>query len=257
VGVFICWSGTNSRSHRLAEILRDRIPDILQTAEPFVSDVDVGAGAPWMNQLTKALEEKRFGILCITPENQENPWIHFEAGALWKADEERRVCPLLYDIRPAEISGPLSQLQAKQFSKSGFLAVMKEVNRRGCSFSIEERVLERTFERVWSEIEAEVSKIKVPAVPLKKTRDSREMIEEILTIVRSLQCARQEEKESAKYEAIQAAIRRVLSSGAVPEGGYPPSSLSTLITGSPVNLDSLKPIYGRDSSDETDKNTKS
>jgi hypothetical protein len=73
--------GTNSRSHRLAEILRDRIPDILQTAEPFVSDVDVGAGAPWMNQLTKALEEKRFGILCITPENQENPWIHFEPGA--------------------------------------------------------------------------------------------------------------------------------------------------------------------------------
>ena len=53
-----------------------------------------------MNQLTKALEGKRFGILCITPENQENPWIHFEAGALWKADEERRVCPLLYDIRP-------------------------------------------------------------------------------------------------------------------------------------------------------------
>jgi hypothetical protein len=229
----------------LAEILRDRIPDILQTAEPFVSDVDVGAGAPWMNQLTKALEEKRFGILCITPENQENPWIHFEAGALWKADEERRVCPLLYDIRPAEISGPLSQLQAKQFSKSGFLAVMKEVNRRGCLVSIEERVLERTFERVWPEIEAEVSKIKVPAVPQKKTRESREMIEEILTIVRSLQRAYQEENDPAKsqHEAIQAAIRRGLSGTAI---------------GRAVNLGNLgTPFYGRDPSDKADENTKS
>src|ERR1700738_537488 len=161
MGVFICWSGTNSRSHRLAEILRDRIPDILQTAEPFVSDVDVGAGAPWMNQLTKALEEKRFGILCITPENQENPWIHFEAGALWKADEERRVCPLLYDIRDTEITGPLSQLQGKQFSESGFLELMKEVNKYGCSTTIDESLLEKGFRRVWPEIKDEVSSIKI------------------------------------------------------------------------------------------------
>jgi TIR domain len=145
MGVFICWSGMQSRSHQSAQILKEQIPEVIQTAEPFLWNVDVDAGAVWMNQLTDALKENRFGILCITPENKENSWIHFEAGALWKADEKRRVCPLLYDIRPAEITGPLSQLQAKQFNKSGFLELMKEVNERGCSSSIPESWLEKVL----------------------------------------------------------------------------------------------------------------
>jgi hypothetical protein len=71
-----------------------------------------------MSSLTKALKENRFGILRITPENKDNVWIHFEAGALWKADEVRRVCPLLYDLRRAEMTRPLSQLQAEEFNQA-------------------------------------------------------------------------------------------------------------------------------------------
>ena len=71
------------------------------------------------------------------------------------------------------------------------------------------------------------------------------MIEEILTIVRSLQRAYQEENDPAKsqHEAIQAAIRRGLSGTAI---------------GRAVNLGNLgTPIYGGDHSDKADKDTKS
>jgi len=114
MGVFICWSGEKSRSHQIAEILKERIPEILQTADTFLSAVDVNPGTLWMDRLKRALKENSFGVLCITPENKDNPWMHFEAGALWRTEEDRRVCPLLFDIRPAEITGPLTQLQCKQ-----------------------------------------------------------------------------------------------------------------------------------------------
>jgi hypothetical protein len=206
MGVFICWSGENSRSHQFAKILKERIPEILQTAEPFISGVDVGAGSPWMDELTKALKDKTFGILCITPENKDNPWIHFEAGALWKADEARRACPLLLEIRPAEMSGPLSQLQCKQLNEQGFLELMKEVNQHGCSTKINEEVLRKTFKRVWPDIEADVSKIEKPSVLPKTPRDEKEMIEEILTIVRSLQRDfKEEERAKILADAISTA----------------------------------------------------
>jgi hypothetical protein len=60
MGVFICWSGENSRSHQFAKILWHGIPDILQTSDPFLSGVNVGAGTVWVDELKRALKEKSF-----------------------------------------------------------------------------------------------------------------------------------------------------------------------------------------------------
>src|SRR6266550_4449170 len=138
MGVFICWSGVGSRSHQLARILSERIPEILQNADVFLSEHDIGPGRPWMEELQKALKENRFGILCVTPENQNNLWIHFEAGSLWKGDESTRVCPLLFKIGKPDIIGPLAQLQAVEFERSQFFRLMCEVNDYGCEQRIDE-----------------------------------------------------------------------------------------------------------------------
>jgi TIR domain len=214
MGVFICWSGENSRSHQVAKILKERIPEILQNAEPFISGFDIGAGSPWMEELTKALKDKTFGILCITPENKDNPWIHFEAGALWKADEARRVCPLLFEIRPAEMTGPLSQLQSKELNEQGFLGLMKEVNQHGCSTIIDEELLRKAFKRVWQDVEADLSKIEKPPVRPDPPRDEKAMIEEILTIVRSLQ------RDEKRSKILDDAISRAVKSSAVAKPTY-------------------------------------
>jgi hypothetical protein len=180
MGVFLCWSGEKSRSHQIAKILYKRIPEILQTANTFLSSLDIAPGTEWMDELKQALNSNSFGILCITPENKDYPWLHFEAGALWRGGEkDRRVCPLLYDIRPAEISGPLSQLQGKELlNRDAFFDVVKAVNQYGALHKIEDQSrLTVFFDRVWPNIQKDLSKVKKPLNLTKQPEGQRALDE--------------------------------------------------------------------------------
>jgi hypothetical protein len=236
MGLFICWSGTNSRSHQLAKILSERIPEILQNVDVFLSEQDIGPGTTWMEELRKALKENRFGILCVTPENKDNRWIHFEAGSLWKGEESTRVCPLLFKINKPEITGPLAQLQAVEFEKSQFFRLMDEVNTHGCEKAISPSLLQKSFDRVWSDLETDASKIEEPSTTPLKPRKVESMVEEILEIVRSLQGNRQTDPIISK--AIQDAIaglrpvampsfnQWVAEGGTIKPPSYPPRGSS-------------------------------
>src|SRR4051794_4878106 len=101
--VFISWSG--DRSQTLALAVRDWLPMVLHYVEPWLSHSDIEAGERWANVVAKELETTKFGIICITRENIESPWILFEAGALAKSMQEGRVIPLLFDIEFKDIAG--------------------------------------------------------------------------------------------------------------------------------------------------------
>jgi hypothetical protein len=103
MGVFISRSGKNSISYKVAMLLRDWLPNVIQTVKPFLSAVDIDAGSQWTSQMFQALKETQVGIICVTRTNQAEPWINFEAGALAKAMESSRVCPLLIDVRPTDV----------------------------------------------------------------------------------------------------------------------------------------------------------
>ena len=47
-----------------------------------MSEGDISPGTRWGVILGRALEGANFGILCLTKENTESKWLHFEAGAL-------------------------------------------------------------------------------------------------------------------------------------------------------------------------------
>jgi hypothetical protein len=85
MGVFISWSGKNSISYKVAMLLRDWFPKVIQTVKPFLSAVDIDAGSQWTSQMFQALKETQVGIICVTRTNQAEPWINFQAGALAKA----------------------------------------------------------------------------------------------------------------------------------------------------------------------------
>ena len=89
--VFISWSG--KRSQALANMLRDWLPNVIQAIKPWMSDVDIDKGSRWSKDIALQLEESKVGIICLTPENLEAPWILFEAGALSKSLEKTYVCP--------------------------------------------------------------------------------------------------------------------------------------------------------------------
>ena len=115
--VFLSWSG--ERSQALGSALKDWLPMVLQYVEPWMSNQDIAAGSRWAIEVGKELEQSNFGVLCLTRDNLDAPWLLFEAGALSKVVEISAVCPYLLDVDVSEISGPLSQFQAKKNRQSG------------------------------------------------------------------------------------------------------------------------------------------
>jgi len=78
--VFISWSGERSRI--IAEALREWLPAVIQSADAWLSTQDIEKGSRPLDELTKELKGTSLGIVCLTPENLGERWIHFEAGAL-------------------------------------------------------------------------------------------------------------------------------------------------------------------------------
>lgn len=74
--VFISWSG--DRAKVIAEELREWLPTVIQSIEPFVSSRDIPLGGRGLQTLANELESCDFGILCLTQANIESPWILFE-----------------------------------------------------------------------------------------------------------------------------------------------------------------------------------
>ena len=111
--VFISWSGVTS--HNVAMVLRDYFPIVIQSIEPYVSSEDIDKGARWNNEISKELEQCQFGILCITKDNREAPWLLFEAGALAKNIDISRVTPFLFGVEDEDLPPPLRQFQTTKY----------------------------------------------------------------------------------------------------------------------------------------------
>ncbi len=74
---------------------------------------DTDAGARWGQVVTSNLASTDYGILVLTPDNRESKWLHFEAGALSKEVSQAHVVPLLFNLKPTDVSMPLAQFQMK------------------------------------------------------------------------------------------------------------------------------------------------
>ncbi len=107
--LFISWSGNTS--HKVALVLRNWIPKLLQEVEPFVSSEDIGKGNIWNRDIFEHFHTSKYSIVCVTKYNQNSKWLNFEAGALSKYENNGRLCPFLFRVTTAELSGPLSHFQ--------------------------------------------------------------------------------------------------------------------------------------------------
>lgn len=181
--VFIGWSG--ERSKAMAQAFHDWIPLILHNVEPWVSEADIEAGERWGEVVAKELADSNFGIICVTRENVNSPWVLFEAGALAKTMQGSKVIPLLLDLEIRDITGPLAQFQAKKVEKPGVSEVINSINQTANNVVPEARIRE-LFEALWPKLEKEVKAIPKHSGAEKHVRPQHEILEELVVSVRSL-----------------------------------------------------------------------
>jgi hypothetical protein len=185
--VFLTWSGT--RSHAIASYLRIWLRDVLQHVQPWVSDRDIPAGVMWSAEITTNLQAASAGIICVTPENQMEPWVLFEAGALAnRFGTGSKVCVYLIGMSKADLlQGPLSLYQATSADKGDTLRLLHSLNESLGSDRLPDDVLERSFERCWPELERKFREViaDVPRTPVVH-RDSDELLRDVLVEIRRI-----------------------------------------------------------------------
>ena len=168
--------------------MRNWIPSVIQAVKPYFSPDDIEKGARWYPEISKELEDSKVGIICLTRDNLEAPWILFEAGALAKTFEKSRIIPVLFGLRTADIKAPLSQFQAAVFAKSDIGKAIKSINTALGEEALESSVLENVYEKWWPDLESQVAKVMKDEEEEDKAelRSDREILEEVLTLARAI-----------------------------------------------------------------------
>lgn len=200
--VFLSWSGEYSKN--VALTLKEWLPLVIQTLEPYVSSEDIRKGSRWSASIGQELEVSNYGILCLTKENINAPWVNFEAGALAKSMDAAFVTPFLFGLKGSDIdaSSPLLQFQYASYNKSDILKLVKDIYAATKSTVLDDLRLTRTFENWWPDLdekfktlqkrESEFISIPKDKTPKDKTsQDDKNLngviLEELLNLARTQQ----------------------------------------------------------------------
>jgi hypothetical protein len=108
--------------------LRDWLNTVIQRLPVFVSAQDLAAGVQWSESVVSALRDATYGIVCVTRENFDSPWRNFKAGAIANAVGRPRVAPLLLDLAPTDVVGPLTLFQAVPTNREGIFRLFSSIN---------------------------------------------------------------------------------------------------------------------------------
>lgn len=184
--IFLSWSG--DRSQAVATLLKNWLRLVIQSLDPWLSSQNIENGSVWYNEITTQLQEITTGILCLTQENKDKPWILFEAGALAKGLSTSRVCTLLIDFEPKDVQPPLSQFNHTKVTRDGLKKLITDLNSRLGDKALEDSILTDTFDAHWPKFEQQYQTIlqnhKPEAKP--KSRSTDDLVSEILENTREI-----------------------------------------------------------------------
>ncbi|HKM83155.1 MAG TPA: toll/interleukin-1 receptor domain-containing protein [Candidatus Acidoferrum sp.] len=214
--VFISWSGERSRV--AAEAFREWLKTVLQNARPWMS-TEMEKGTRSFEEMARALEGTKVGVVFLTPENLTSEWIHYEVGALSKTvDEKTRVCTyLLVDLESATLKAPLSWFQWTKPNKTDTRKLIGTINMHLDAAPLAESTLNATFEKWWPDLDEKLKALPTPSGAPPVRRGTDDMIAEVLELTRTIVPAIREISEqasrgrSAKFLADAMAEARLIS----------------------------------------------
>jgi hypothetical protein len=127
---------------------------VIQTLDPYVSSEDIDKGAKWSTDIAKELSESHYGILCVTRENIDAPWLNFEAGALSKSIDKSLVSPFLFGLKRSEVrTGPLLQFQSTIYENEDIGKLLHSLNNAAAPASLDDARLDGIFQVWWPKLQ--------------------------------------------------------------------------------------------------------
>lgn len=184
--IFLSWSG--ARSKEIANLLSDWLCCVIQAARPWISTRDLDRGSLWFGEINDQLKDTTVGIICLTQENKNRPWILFEAGALAKGLSTSRVCTLLIDLEPKDVEDPLAQFNHTLPNKESVFGLIRTLNSSLGATGLDLRVLDQVFLTYWPQFEEKFKAALTSTESLHppKPRPKEDVLGEILENTRML-----------------------------------------------------------------------
>ncbi|PPI06345.1 TIR domain-containing protein [Rathayibacter sp. AY1B8] len=214
--VFISWSKPQSRA--VADLFRVWLPKVIQQCrDPFMS-TETTKGEAWFGTITTELQAAKVGVVFITAENQNETWLNFESGAMLTKFETQRLLPVLVNIKKADYSGPLKNLQLTEFDDvEDMRKLMKTINGE-LPEPLSDLDLVDAFDLRWptfkSGVEAELTalratKSKAPT----RERTVEDKVDEMLTLLRGMR--RSEETVQSESDKVRKGREFIAERGAM------------------------------------------
>jgi hypothetical protein len=153
-----------------------------------MSSEDIKKGAAWDPALTEALAGAKAGIICLTPDNLVEPWLLFEAGAIYNTPWHANVCTYLLGVTNSALPGPFTRFQwTVSIDKQENRKLLDTINSTLGDRALEQKRLDKAFDSKWPEFEEGLRQISTAHPAETPTREVTDMVEETLNIVRGLQ----------------------------------------------------------------------
>ncbi|MDP5144828.1 TIR domain-containing protein [Shewanella sp. ULN5] len=184
--IFVSWSG--QRSKAVAELISDWLKCVIQASQPWISTRDIDRGAIWFSEISDKLKDVSVGVVCLTQENKEKPWILFETGALAKGLTTNRVCTFLIDLKPEDLQDPLAQFNHTLPDKGSVWELTRTINDCLGDKALDERILRQVFDTYWPQFDKNFKEAidKNPPGEVIPPRPEQDILAEILSNTRSL-----------------------------------------------------------------------
>ena len=222
--VFISWSGPLSQ--QLGEALRNWLPAALQLVKPYFTPADIEKGARWESDISKELDAASVGVFCMTRSNLNSSWMLFEAGAIAKRLSKSHVCPILFDVDPTDLAGPLQQFQATPYCEKEIKQLFKVINASLGDSRLADATLDEVFQMWWPRLDANIQGILAGAEQNsdEPIRSEREILDEILQLSR-LSSRRISPRHSLSSGALEALLEGYIRTYELASSGSSPLAI--------------------------------
>lgn len=181
-----------------------------------MSDEDIAKGTRWPNAIAKKLEQAKFGVFCLTTENLDSKWLHFEAGAISKITDESRVCTFLLGLEHDSIQGPLHHFQHTETTQEDVARLYAAINNSAGKDGLDSEQVEESFALWWPRLKQELDAIgeapELKEVAEAVPQDPDYVRNEILETVRRIEavCAAGGRVTAIDYESRLQGIERAI-----------------------------------------------